>query len=1216
MPPQLADRNLLFGKIALQMDFINRDQLVAGMNAWVLEKHKPLGQVLSEQGALSPDDTEAIESLVRRHLLRHDNDPDRSLAALSSIRAVRDALAQVPDPDLQASLMGVATERGGPDETLSYLGSPTVPGGRFRVLRPHAQGGLGVVSVAMDEELHREVALKEIQERYACENEPRSRFLLEAEITGSLEHPGIVPVYGLGHHPDGRPFYAMRFVRGESLKDAIARFYGGRDLSGEANGAATSSAEPLAHPVEFRRLLARFLDVCNAIAYAHSRGVLHRDLKPGNILLGPFGETLVVDWGLAKVVGRADDAGGSSGDATLRPPSASGVGETVTGSVIGTPAYMSPEQAEGRLEALGPATDVYGLGVTLYVVLTGRAPFHGENVAEILARVRRGEFARPRSVKSSVPNALEAICLKAMAKEQSDRYSSPRALAEDIERWLADKPAAAYPEPLPDRLGRWVRKHQTLVTSTAAVLFMAACAAGLVAGQRSVHARDIERKNADLAQANRSLDNERTKAEEREQLAVHAVERFRDAVIEESQLKNNAELQGLRKRLLKEPLAFFRSLRERLQADRDTRTASLARLAQASFALGKLTEEIGDKQDALIAYAESLAIWERLAAANTSINEFQSQLVATHTRIGNLLRDTGKLADAVKSHEAALAIENKLAAANPSINEHQSRLAASHNNIGNALARTGKPTDAMNSYEAALAIESKLASANPSVNEYQSRLAASHNNIGGLLSATGKPADALKSHEAALAIRKKLAEANPSVREFQSALAKSHYNIGILLGKTGKPAGALKSYRAALAIQTKLAEANPSVSEYQSRLAATHNNIGILVDGTGKPTDALKSYQSALAIQTKLAADNPSVSAFQSDLAISHNNIGLLLSATGRTADAMKSYQSALAIQTKLAAANPSVSAFQSELANSHNNIGLLLSETGKPDDALKSHEDALAIWTKLVRKRPESPDFASALGATLNNIALIDINAKRFVAARDGFKQAVEAQRRALASNPAHPTFREFMSKHLTNLIKTTRELGDVAGLAEAERQFSEFRETDPAMAAFDARLKAIVKGEQRPKDVGERLRFAQRAYDLTRHAAAARLWQEALEADPKLGDDRQAQHRFNAACAAALAECGKGKDDPPPSHEQKTKLRRQALDWLTAELGAWTKFLETADKEQRDNVVKTLEHWQQDADLAGIRDDAELAKLPEADRAAFRKLWADVGALLAWPT
>jgi hypothetical protein len=188
------------------------------------------------------------------------------------------------------------------------------------------------------------------------------------------------------------------------------------------------------------------------------------------------------------------------------------------------------------------------------------------------------------------------------------------------------------------------------------------------------------------------------------------------------------------------------------------------------------------------------------------------------------------------------------------------------------------------------------------------------------------------------------------------------------------------------------------------------------------------------------------------------------------------------------------------------------------------------------------------------------------------------------------------------------------LSGLAEAERQRVEFRETDPAMTAVDGRLKAILNGERQPKDIGERLQLAQRTYDLTRYTTAARFWQDALEADSRLGDDRQAQHRYNAACAAAQAGCGRGRDDPLPSDDQKTKLRNQALDWLTAELGAWAKLLEleTAKNEQRAVIVNTLKHWREDAELAGIRDDAETAKLPEPERAAFRKLWADVDALL----
>ncbi len=213
---------------------------------------------------------------------------------------------------------------------------------RFRILRLHRTGGLGAVYVARDEELHREVALKEIRDRHAHDPDSRSRFLQEAEITGRLEHPGIIPVYGLGTYADGRPFYAMRFIKGDNLKDAIAHFHEA-DVPGR---------DPGERALALRELLGRFLDVCNAMAYAHSRGILHRDLKPNNILLGPYGETLVVDWGLAKPVGRPEEASRTD-EVTLRPDSAGSGNSTRPGDTPGTPAYMSPEQAAGDLDRLG-----------------------------------------------------------------------------------------------------------------------------------------------------------------------------------------------------------------------------------------------------------------------------------------------------------------------------------------------------------------------------------------------------------------------------------------------------------------------------------------------------------------------------------------------------------------------------------------------------------------------------------------------------------------------------------------------------------------------------------------------------------------------------------------------------------------------------------------------------------------------------------------------
>ncbi len=222
--------------------------------------------------------------------------------------------------------------------------------------------------MALDEELNREVALKEIQGKHADNLESRSRFLIEAEVTGGLEHPGIVPVYGLGQYPDGRPYYAMRFIRGQSLKEAAALFH--------KADAANPNRDPGAREIELRQLLNHVLNVCNAMAYAHARGVIHRDLKPANIMLGAFGETLVVDWGLAKTLNEtAFPALEEPSMPPLRPLSGSVRSETLYGSTIGTPQFMSPEQAAGLLDEMGPPSDIYSLGATLYAVLTGEPPF-------------------------------------------------------------------------------------------------------------------------------------------------------------------------------------------------------------------------------------------------------------------------------------------------------------------------------------------------------------------------------------------------------------------------------------------------------------------------------------------------------------------------------------------------------------------------------------------------------------------------------------------------------------------------------------------------------------------------------------------------------------------------------------------------------------------------------------------------------------------------
>ena len=420
-----ADAHLLIGLIALQNGLIQPPQLMAAFQAWTGDKRRPLADHLVAMGHLDAARRSVVEAMAALHLEAHGGDLEKSLAALPSVPSTRESLARIGDPEITASLghAGPAirsTENGDAgDRTASFSDrSATSDGQRFRILRPHARGGLGAVFVALDSELNREVALKQILDQNADDPVSRQRFLIEAEITGGLEHPGIVPVYGLGTDDDGRPYYAMRFVKGDSLKEAIERFHADESTNKDPGRSASGG-------LALRKLLRRFLDVCNAVDYAQSRGVLHRDIKPANIILGDHGETLVVDWGLAKTMGSSDPA---SGERTLRLSAASGSADTLPGSALGTPAYMSPEQAEGDLLRLGPRSDVYSLGTTLYCLLTGRPPYEGQ-VYEVLRQVQRGDFAPPPPGRSVDRRG------RSRPSVRRQWHSSPTTAIRRLKRW-------------------------------------------------------------------------------------------------------------------------------------------------------------------------------------------------------------------------------------------------------------------------------------------------------------------------------------------------------------------------------------------------------------------------------------------------------------------------------------------------------------------------------------------------------------------------------------------------------------------------------------------------------------------------------------------------------------------------------------------------------------------------------------------------------------
>jgi serine/threonine protein kinase/tetratricopeptide (TPR) repeat protein len=900
---------------------------------WQRGERVPVEQLLAQENADRPD--LALDLIYHEMVLRSEQGETPQLEEY--LRRFPQLAPQISlqfrvDPAIEVLPSPHWLRRGGASDDAAAAYPPAPPG--YEILEVLGRGGMGVVYKARQKGLNRLVALKMFRGEAGEDPHRLARFRTEAEATARLRHPNIIPIYEVGEHL-GRPFFSLELVEGGSLADKLA---GGPQPAREAAG-----------------LLATLARAMHAV---HQHGIIHRDLKPANILLvppspppapsptegrggskssslplspgwerGPGGEGAVpkiTDFGLAKLLGAEDS-------------------HTRTGTFVGTPAYMAPEQAAGKTQPVGPATDVYALGVILYEMLTGRPPFHGETPLETLEQVRTREPVPPRQLQPKCPRDLETICLKCLEKDPRQRYATAEGLAADLERFLHGEPVHARPTPWWTRAAKWAGRRPALATLLGgAVLAVLALLAGAVW------------HDARLRSAYLEASRERAEARDHFRRALDAL----DQLVEAVEAVDDSAADPGRKRLLARALAFYRELVEKAGAGAGPAAG------QAYCRLGDVQELLGDLTGAEQSYRESVRLLDQPAPDEPDLSR---DLRRALTQLGRLLKKTNRFAEAEAVYRRALAV------ASADDVPDKRGLAATHYYLGALLAPLrGRSAEARQQYEEALKAQQRLTEESPAAPEYRRDLARTLNNLG-ILRMAGNDADAGPTFRRAVELQTAVVARDPAP-PCRQELARSLTNLANWLegpGAARKPGQADKAavyrqaeeaYTEAFGLLSRLAADFPLVPAYQRDLAALYSNRARLLQRLGRGAEAERDRSEALAIRRKLAEEFPGVPDYQNDLALLYRARAFRLAAAKDTAAAQKCYDQALELQRKLAADYPRVPDYQSDLGDTLNGLARLRYGQGQQAAAGRLAEEAAGRHEAAVAGNPADPVYRQGL--------------------------------------------------------------------------------------------------------------------------------------------------------------------------------------------------------------------------------------------------------------
>jgi serine/threonine protein kinase len=762
---------------------------------------------------------------------------------------------------------------------------PNVPG--YKILGMLGRGGVGVVYKATQIALKREVALKMLLRAEHADSGSLTRFRTEAEAVARLQHPHIVQIYDVGA-AGGCPYLALEYLSGGSLSKRLA-----------------GKPQPPQAAAEMLRTLAE------AVSFAHQRNVLHRDLKPDNVLLAEDGTLKIADFGLAKQLG-------------------SEVTPTMTGDIMGTPAYMAPEQASGATRELGPPCDVYALGVILYEMLTGRPPLQGPDVVRTVMAVLHEEPVPPRRLQSGIPRDLETICLKCLEKSPRKRYESAQELADDLKRFLHNEPISARPTRSWERAAKWARRRPAaaLAIAVACVLPVLALTAG---------AWHVEQLSKEL----RRTEEQRQRAEADLVTAQQALDGFFERMSNQG-LTATASREQIQREMLEVTLKFCQGLLVQNPTDPGVRW----RTGKAHMLVAGVYHILERYNEAEVEYQQAiqnLADLIRDQPGNRDQPLFRRDLAGARNNLGNLLAVQGKLKQAEESFRLALETNETLVRESQGKKdqiEFQSPLATNHNNLGALYRKLGRLADAEKSFREAQRIFALLADTTPLDANYRLSLAMAYNNLAAVAGLQSKVKEADESFAAAIQVFEQLHREFPQVINFRLKLADTENNRALFLASHARSKEAAEAFDHARRVFEEGPVEGLAGLDRDQGLAVSLDGLAALALQSNEPDQAEKWAEQALAVLKKIAGQHSERADFRSQLAMAQEMAGRIQLVRGKLPEARRYLNEAVASQQMALAGEPESRVQRVKLRYIYESLATLLLLQGEPGEAAKLAEE------------------------------------------------------------------------------------------------------------------------------------------------------------------------------------------------------------------------------------------------------------------------------------